>query len=222
MENTVDILKRIPYFETLPEQVAERLASHVRVIEAKKGEFIFHAGDPPEGLYYLTSGRAKAVRYSADGRELTIKEFLPGETFNEVGALNAARNPSSCLALENETRILLVPAQPLIEVLKEFPEVDYKIMKAMAVKLQYAMNKMDRLALMDVKSRLAAHLLEEAGDSGVLRVSEEDLATRLGTVRQVVGRALGELQKQGAVRVERGRIEILSREQLEELIELDH
>lgn len=210
MNEVDDVVRRIPYFAGLPGSEIQRLATSARLVTLDAGETLFHEGEPADGLYYLCRGRVKIVRYSPEGRQLIVREFRLGDTFNEVGALDGCENAATAIAEENGTHVMIIPGEVIRELAGRYPELGGEMMKEMAEKLRFAMGKMNSLALMDVKSRLAAYLLEEVGDSGTLKgVSHEELAAHLGTVRQVLSRALGDLQRSGAVEVRRGSIRIL-------------
>lgn len=213
-----ELIGNMTYFRQLPPAEINGLARHARFWRGDKGDAIFREGEPARGLYYLVKGRVQAVRHSPEGRRLIVREFSPGETFNEVGALDAVDNAATAVANEDGTKVLLIPGEQLRSLSARYPDLSQKIMLAMAEKLRYAMTSMNRLAFMDVKARLCAHLLEAAGPDQVLHdVSQEQLAGRLGTVRQVVGRALQELQAAGSVQVQRGRIKVLDRAALHKL-----
>jgi len=210
-----DMIRKIPYFTALPPDEVERLAASARLIAAANGEVLFREGEPAQGLYWLRSGRVKVVRYSPEGRQLIVREFRPGETFNEVGALDASENAATAVAGEEGTEALLIPGERIRGLAQRYPELDAAMMQAMACKLRFAMSRMNQLALLDVKARLAACLLERADEEGrVSGVTQEELAAELGTVRQVLGRTLAELQRAGIVEVKRGSIRILDREAL--------
>jgi len=218
--DSVQTIRAIPYFAELPDHEIGRLAQSARLIKVGDGEVLFREGEPALGLYYLRRGRIKAVRYSPEGRQLIVREFRAGETFNEVGALDASENAATALCGEDGTEVLLIPGALIRDLARRYPELDAAMMQSMAQKLRFAMARMNELALLDVKARLAAYLLEQADEQGWIRdITHEELAARLGTVRQVLGRSLGELQRAGAVEVRRGSIRILDRGALEAILE---
>ncbi len=210
MKSLEEIVKGISYFAGLPEHEIARLASSTRRVSLDSGETLFHEGEPADGMYYVCRGRVKIVRFSPEGRQLIVREFRTGETFNEVGALDSSENAATAIAEERDTLIVLVPGEVIRDLAHRYPGLSAEMVREMAEKLRFAMGKMNSLALLDVKSRLAAYLVEAAGETGVLEgVSHEELAAHLGTVRQVLSRALGELQRTGAVEVRRGSIRIV-------------
>lgn len=215
-----EVIRHIAYFEALPpEEVAALARASVRR-RYRPGSAIFAQGEPAAGLYCVVSGRVKAVRYSPHGRELIIRFFVPFETFDEVGALEGGQNPSSAIAAE-ESEILLIPTAVLAPLLRRYPQVDTRIMTAMAQKLRFAMNRFEQVTLYDVKGRVATFLLAQwRSGSRTCRLSQDELASMLGTVRQVAGRALAELQAAGAIKVRRGAIQILRPQILEAVAQL--
>lgn len=214
-----DHIKRIPYFSTLPEEEIFRLASRAKLISCDAQTILFHEGDPALGLYCLLKGRVKVVRFSPEGRQLIIREFRAIDTFNEVGALDAAPNAATAIAETDDTQVLLIPGDVVRELASRYPELGNEMMQAMAQKLRFAMNRVNRLALMDVKGRLCTWLLDTIDESGTVRgISQEDLAARLGTVRQVLGRVLADLREAGLVEVSRGTIRVLDVDGMQRLI----
>lgn len=204
------IASRISYFRDLPQSDLEELSRRARFWHGGPDAVLFAEGEPAAGLYYVVEGRIKVVRHSPEGRRLVIREFHPGETFNEVGALDGDLNVATAVAGASDTMALLIPGELVRELSARHPSLSHEMMQEMARKLRFAMTRVGRLGLMDVKARLSAWLLESADKDGAVRgLSQEQLAERLGTVRQVVGRALGELRDEGVVEVGRGVVRIL-------------
>lgn len=204
------IVSRIPYFRDFPRTDLEGLAGRARFWHGGPGAVLFAEGEPAAGLYYVVEGRVEVVRHSPEGRRLVVREFEPGETFNEVGALDGGVNVATAVAAAPDTMVLLIPGEFVRDLSVRHASLSYEMMQEMARKLRFAMTRVGRLGLMDVKARLSAWLLEAADKDGAVRgLSQEQLAERLGTVRQVVGRALGELRDEGVVEVGRGVIRIL-------------
>lgn len=214
-----DHIKRIQFFSTLPDEEIVRLASRAKLISYDAQSTLFHEGEPALGLYCLLQGRVKVVRFSPEGRQLIIREFRAIDTFNEVGALDAAPNAATAIADTDGTQVLLIPGDVVRELASRYPDLGNEMMRAMAQKLRFAMNRVNRLALMDVKGRLCAWLLDTIDESGTVRgISQEDLAARLGTVRQVLGRVLADLREAGLVEVGRGTIRVLDVDGMQRLI----
>jgi CRP/FNR family transcriptional regulator len=213
-KKVVATLQSLSYFRDLDLEQLEQVAAQLRVTAYSKGEIIFAQGERAKGLYCLIDGKVKAVRYSPEGKEHIIRFFLPIDTFNEVGALDGGVNPATAIAAEN-SRIMLLPTRTLRPLLEKSPAVDTRIMTNMAHKLRFAMKQVEQLSMLDVKERLMRFLLDQwkTGHQECC-LSQEELAAMLGTVRQVLGRALADLANQGAIEVGRGRIRVLHPELL--------
>lgn len=213
-----EIIRRIPYFEQLPDAEIDILAKRARMWRGAVGEVLFTEGEPAAGLYYSVRGRVQVVRHSPEGRRLIVREFGPGDTFNEVGALDATTNAATAVAGQDDTQVLLIPGALVRDLAERYPSIGNEMMQEMARKLRFAMTRVNRLGLMDVKARLCARLLESIDADGLLQgVSQEQLAEQLGTVRQVIGRALTELRRAGVVEVGRGFIKVLDKDALRKM-----
>lgn len=213
------IIANIAYFQSLPPQEIERIVQSSQVIRLNAGDALFHEGEPAKGLYILHRGLVKVVRVSPEGRQLIIRAFHPGETFNEVGALDGTDNAATAVAGEKDTEVILVSGAAIRDLAGRYPELGSAMMTEMARKLRFAMARINRLALMDVKTRLIAFLVESVDESGMLQgYSQEELATRIGTVRQVLGRILGDLQRAGLVQSGRGWIRVIDLKALKDML----
>lgn len=214
------IIGRIPYFRELPAEEIEVLAQRARLWHGAEDAVLFAEGDTAAGLYYVVNGSVKVVRHSAEGRRLIVREFQPGETLNEVGALDGNENVATAIAGHRDTLALLIPGELVRELAARYPALSNEMMQEMARKLRFAMTRVGRLGLMDVKARLCAWLLDNMDEQNTLRgLPQEHVAEQLGTVRQVIGRALAELRDAGIVDVGRGFIKVIDKERLRELID---
>ncbi|HET7559121.1 MAG TPA: Crp/Fnr family transcriptional regulator [Limnochordia bacterium] len=217
VEAITRVLGTMSYFKEVPRDDLLALASACRRINLATGETLYVEGEACSGLYCLIAGRIRAVRYSPGGRQLVLRAFAPGETFNEVGVLEGGTNPATATAAE-ASEVLIIPTPALRRLLEQHPHVDLRILRGLAAKLHYLVAKLSQHAFLDVRGRLIAHLLEQADAAGVIGpVSQETLAAQLGTVRQVVGRALSELQRAGAIQINREHVTIVDSALLREL-----
>lgn len=214
-----NIIGGISYFKPLPLTEIQTLARQVRHWRGGDGEVLFTEGEPAAGLYYLIRGRVHVVRHSPEGRQLIVRQFHPGDTFNEVGALDGTTNAATAVAAAADTEVLLIPGHLVRDLAARYPTLGTEMMQEMARKLRFAMTRINRLGLMDVKARLCAWLLDYVDESGFIAdISQEELAAQLGTVRQVIGRALGELRREGVVEVGRGFIRIIDKDALKDIV----
>ena len=206
-------LQSTPYFAGLDAETVHRLAGLATWHEYAPGAIVFLEGDTNTGLYSVHTGWVKVVKFSPDGREHVLRYIGAGELFNEIGVFLARPNPATAIALEQSVlwqlhRSLL---KPLLTVR---PDLLLHVMANMADRITYLAGLVADLSLHTVEVRLARLLLDEAADDALVRhawLTQAELAARLGTVPDVLSRALRTLSDAGLIRVERKQITILDR-----------
>lgn len=199
-------LKANPYFDDLPEAVLKDLAAVTQLHEYERGDVLFWEGDECAGLHIIQSGSVKLYRISPQGRQYIIAVLTEGATCNEVPAFDGGTNPVNVEALET-TRVWVVDAFTLRELVKTNPAFALKILSKFGQNLRNLVGKVSEMAFYQVTHRLA-RLIAEMEVNPHPHWTQEQLAARLGTVREVVSRSLKELEKSGAIRVDDRRIQI--------------
>lgn len=208
----------IPLFQGLDEVTVGLLAAGSERRSFGAGELVFSEGERPGGLYVLESGWVRAVKISPQGREQVLQFIGPGEAFNTV-AIFSRQNPASVIALE-QSAVWVVSVGTIEEMLAERPQFARRVLENMADRLMYLVGLVADLSLRPVTSRLANLILERAQDGVLVRprwFTLAELAARLGTVPDVIQRAMGSLQSEGAIEVTRREIRILNETRLQEL-----
>lgn len=217
-----EILKAVSYFEGMDAaalNLVERSAIR-RSYEA--GQVILIEGEPCPGLYVVESGWLKAVKIGLDGREQVLHMLGPGEVFNAVSVFTDAPNQASVAALE-QGALWLVRREVLLRLIDEHPPLARHVIRDLAARLTRMIGLVEDLSLRTVEGRLARLLLEQAEGGSVRRRSwatQAEMASRLGTVPDVVNRALRKLTASGAISVERHQIQIRDREALKAVAQL--
>jgi len=194
------------YFDELPESILKNIAAHTQLREYERGNNLFWEGDTCAGLYIIESGSVKLYRVSPQGRQYIISVLTEGATCNEVPAFDGGTNPVNVEALET-TRVWVVDASLLLDLIKSNPDFALKVLGKFGQNLRNLVGKVSEMAFYQVTHRLA-RLITEMDDEPRPYWTQEQLAARLGTVREVVSRSLRELEKSGAIRMEERRIQI--------------
>jgi CRP-like cAMP-binding protein len=175
-------------------QLGQRLA---------RNEILFMAGDEARGLYVIVEGSVRAFRESIDGREQVIHVERAGTTFAEVPMFDDGAYPST-VAAEEESVILFIDKRDVRNLCLRHPNIALAALRLMASRLRRCAELVEALSLHEVDQRLARLLLEEArslgkrSDKGVvfeLALTNQQISARIGTVREVVSRALSRLQQ---------------------------
>ncbi len=220
--NPSEILKAVPYFSGLDASAlvqVERAAIR-RVYDAE--QVIFIEGEPCSGLYIVERGWLKAVKIGLDGREQTLQTLGPGDVFNAISVFTEAPNQATVEALE-ETTLWLVPRDAMLRLLDENPSLARLVIQDLAGRVQHLISLVEDLSLRSVEARLARLLLEHSEGEEVQRrqwATQAEMASRLGTVPDVLNRALRKLAEQGMIRVARHQIQILDKEGLQTVAQI--
>ncbi len=209
----------LPFFKAVGRPTLVGLAHGAVWREYAAGEAVFLEGDTAPGLYFLVSGWLKVTKSSLGGREQVLRFLGPGETFNEIGAFASRANPATAIALE-PAGVWLLQREAIARMVLEQPELAQRIIESMADRVIELVNLVADLSLRSVTGRLARLLLDEADGDVHHRPrwrTQAELASRLGTVPDVVQRALRGLENDGAIEILPRQIRIRDRNALEKL-----
>ena len=217
---TIDItsLKSSPYFSGLSDSILNSLAGYVFEKKADRGEIIVYEGESAEALYFVVSGVVKVFKTSADGKEQIFGIIRPGETFNDVPVLSGGENLISAGAMSS---IVLngIKKKDMESIIKENPQVALNVVHVLSRRVQELVSMVEDFSFRHVSGRVAKILLEYALDvsSGRPKLTQQEMASMIGTAREMVGRSLKSLEREGAIRMERNRIVITDQKTLKEL-----
>ncbi|OGA06986.1 MAG: hypothetical protein A3D95_14680 [Betaproteobacteria bacterium RIFCSPHIGHO2_12_FULL_69_13] len=197
--------------EALPEPLLRRVAAQALTRTFPKNAVIVTEGDESDSLYILLAGRAKVYVSGEGDREFYLNQLKPGEYFGEV-RLDGGPRSASVIALE-ECRCAILKGADLSRALAEHPDFALHVIRKLAHLVRALTESARSLALMDVYGRVAALLLKLAEErDGQLeireRLTQREIAARVGASREMVSRILKDLESGGYLSVERERIAI--------------
>ncbi len=217
IEFRIQALQDNRYLAGLDQEIVEFLADNTRLQAYDSDEVIILEGQPCPGLAIIESGRVKIYTGSPSGREMVFSVMEEGESFNEVPVFDQGTNPVNVSAVL-ATRIWMIDANALRKVIAENPKACQQIIINLSENLRMLVGKVAELSFFTVTARLARLLRDlpddELAGKGEARLTQDDLAARIGSVREVVARSLKELERVGAIEIQRGKITILDRERL--------
>jgi CRP/FNR family transcriptional regulator len=218
-DDTRSLLRAVPYFRALDRDALDAVAREVIVRRYAAGAMIFLEGEPGAGLHLVAEGLCKVYRLSVAGREHVLATLGPGDSCNEVPAVDGGPNPASLAALDDST-LWVISQQALTCLRQEHPLLNEIIIKSLAMRCRQLVQRVYNLSFLSVTGRLAAFLLQQSDELSQVKRrqwTQDEIAAHLGTVREMVSRGLRELQEAELIALDRHRIEILDREGLEEL-----
>jgi len=218
MKEKIKVLRGNEYFDDLPESMLKEISERMRLQEYPRGKVILWEGDPCDGLYILESGSAKIFRVSAQGRQYIVRVLQEGDTFAEVPAFDGAANPVNVEALEI-CQVWVIDSEKLHELILTHPVFSQKVLGNFGKMLRGMIQKVSEMAFYQVTHRLARLIVEMPAEKSLSYWTQEQLAARLGTVREVVARSLKEMERSGAIIIEDRRIQIADQEILSQWLE---
>jgi CRP-like cAMP-binding protein len=214
-EFAVEALGRCRLFAGLGPEALEGIARSLRIRRFRRGEVLFHEGDPGDALFIIASGAVKVVVPSEEGEEAILATLKRGDFLGELALLDGAPRSASAIALE-ATDALTLPRDQFRALADAEPAIRGALLEAMARELRRLTKHVAELHFLDLTGRLAARLVrlaEEHGErlpDGSVRLdaplTQSDLAAMIGATRQSVNKLLGEFEEEGLLRLERDSI----------------
>lgn len=210
-------LRQIPLFATLGDDDLAHVAAIAVERIFERGDIILLEGERAGALHYVRSGLVKIFKTSAEGKEQVLRLITPGYTFNDVPALDGGANPASAAALE-PSAIYLIGSAALRHLIAERPAVAQAAVQTMATALRHLVALVEDLSFRHVTARVAKILLDQEAATpdkpARHRLTQQEMAAMAGTAREMVGRALKELEGAGAITMRQGRVVVLDHERL--------
>jgi CRP/FNR family transcriptional regulator len=207
----IKVLRANEYFDDLPDTLLKEISTYMDLREYQRGDVLFWEGDLCDGLYIVQQGLAKIFRLSPQGRQYIVRILQEGDTFAEVPAFDGATNPVNVEALEN-CSVWVIDGEKLRGLISSHPQFAQKVLGNFGKMLRGMVHKVSEMAFYQVTHRLARLISEMSEERSVPHWTQEQLAARLGTVREVVARSLKELERSGAIKIEDRRIQIVDKE----------
>ena len=212
-------LRPLRCFDGWSQEDLDRVGRKAVEIHLGKGEVVFLEGEPCGGLYVVKSGRVRVYMSSPEGREQVLWIALGGDSFNDVPVFDGGPNPASASALEPSV-LYLVPGDAVVSLVAGCPAA-LAMLRHMGSRLRHLTGMVETLSFRTVVSRLARLLADmaaaEKGGSPVPRLTQDEMAAMVGSVRDVIGRGLKHLERAGGIRIEGHRILVVSIDRLRQL-----
>jgi CRP/FNR family transcriptional regulator len=214
--DTVELLRRVPTFETLENGDLEQVAAVAVPRSFDTGQVIFREGDESRACYIVRNGHARAVREHQDGRAITLAQFGPGDIFGELAMFDDETRSATVEAVDGLDAVAIL-GDDMRRLLRDHPDIAVKLMRSLGRRLREANERLASQSFQTVQSRVAAVLQrlveqaqsEGAGDTDVLiRATQAELAQLAGSSRESASRFLAVLERAGVITQGRGRLTV--------------
>ena len=207
----MDALGRSALFARVSPQALAACAATLRVRRYRRGETIFHQGDPGDSLYIIESGSVKIVLPSPEGEEGAIIATLArGDFFGELALLDGAPHSATAVASEPVSALILQQAA-FEDLLETQPGIRRALIAGLVAELRRLTNHVEDLHFLDLPGRLANRIVRIARETrpGEIRdvrlewrYTQSELGAMIGGTRQTVNRLLADLTAQGLIQIE--------------------
>lgn len=198
-----ETLSRTAVFSSLDADALDRLAGAGRVRRYRRGDYLFHAGDPGDALLVIATGRVKVTISSPDGSQIVLTTAGPHESLGELAVLDGAPRSASVVAAD-ETTVVCLGRRDLLTTMSEHPAVMDAVLVTLGSLVRRLTETTGDLVFLDLTSRLAKVLLRLAGSGRVidLGLTQSDIAAMVGASRPAVNKALQSLVSRGWISVD--------------------
>jgi len=210
-----NLLAEIPLFAGFPEEELDLLLKSAIKRSLPKGTYLFREGEVADAMYILLDGHTRSFTSDNQGKEFVFKIGEPGDVFGEISLLDDEPRGWTTQAIEDST-FLMFTKHDFLASMERYPAVKDLIIRNLALIVRKLSATMKSLALLDVYGRvrtLLESLAEEIdGQSMIVQpLTQQAIADRVGSSREMIARILKELVFGGYIRLENKKIVILQK-----------
>jgi CRP/FNR family transcriptional regulator, cyclic AMP receptor protein len=214
MKTIVQMLQQVPIFQVLTNEELLELAPLFTEKKQKKGTILFLEGDPGEEFYLIKSGVVKIYRID-DSKEIILSLFRDGDFFGEMSLIHESLTRSATVETLEATTLYSMKRSVFIQFMEKSPKLIIKLLEATMERLRNANEQIYDLTFLDVRSRILKVMMRlsvEYGkdtEEGILidmKLTHQQLANLVGTVRESVTKVLLQLQMEQIIEIRQKRI----------------
>jgi CRP-like cAMP-binding protein len=200
---------------SLTEDEQRRVISQTQRRRFRRGEVVFHEGDPGDSLHLIAKGHVAVRRSTPLGEIATLVVLGPGDYFGELIFVSPESGRNATVVALDAVETLSLHRDQLQMLRGEYPGIDRFLLDAMAKEIRRMSSLLSDALYVPVDKRVLRRLLDVAntyGNDGPARVvplTQEDLASLAGTTRPSANKALKLAEEAGLITVSRGEIRLL-------------
>ncbi len=215
---SVDMVKTrfFSVFSQVSPETVDVLSKYMVEKNCSQGELIQVEGEDCQWVGFIIRGAVRVFRSAPNGREQVLHNLGPGMQINAIPALNGNAILKASARALTQVSLYTISSEDYRTILKSRADFAYAAVVDFARRLERMTSLVEDLSLRSVRGRLARFLLDEADRGSVSEQwTQDEIASRLGTVRDVIGRTLRGFMDAGLVRREGNRLILVDRAGLE-------
>jgi CRP/FNR family transcriptional regulator len=215
--NLIAALQSTILFRGLAIETLTEVAQRAVELRFQRDEMLFLSGEPAQGLFVVVKGKIRVFQQNEDGREQVMYVDTDGSVLGDVPVFDDGPYPASAMA-ESDAHVLFIEKNDVRELCAKYPSLALAALRMMATKVRKHSTLVETLSLHEVGQRLALFLLAEAQSATFpenapatfrLQLSNHEIASRIGSVRDVVSRALSRLKRHRLISMDERDVTIL-------------
>jgi CRP/FNR family cyclic AMP-dependent transcriptional regulator len=200
---------------SLPVEIIDRLALEASRLRIPAGSIIHREGDRAAHVELVVSGLLRVYVIAPDGRTMTVRYCRAGALLGVVSLYAPSFRLPAAIQSITDAELLSFRPGVVQRAADRDPRVAHALLEELSERVVAFIGEIGGSAFASVRQRVARHLLDLAADGSlVITISQQDLADAVGSVREVVVRALRELRQAGIVETGRDGIVLLDPERL--------
>jgi CRP/FNR family transcriptional regulator len=206
-----------PHLGELNDAVINDLMNNAGKINMPAKATAFHQGDACSNYLLILSGKIKVLTRAENGREIVLYRLGDGDScvLTTSCLFGNARYPAEGVT-ETEVTALAIPAEQFHDTIQQSKPFREFVFSSFSSHLGSLIALVEEVAFGKLDIRLARHLLKHCTDIRTIETTHQQLATELGSAREVISRQLKDFESRGWLKLHRGSIEILDKQSLEE------
>jgi CRP/FNR family transcriptional regulator len=218
-----EVLAKIPFFNGAPPDLQRAIAAEAAVVRLPAGTYFLREGDSCSNFAIVVTGRIRVFKLGETGHEITLYHVGAGEACPlNVSCILSDRPVPAMARVEEDVEAITVPAATFRRWIAESEPLRTFVFQMFSNRLGDIMSLVEEVAFRRMDQRLARRLEElfprEGKSEGIVEITHAEIASDLGTAREVVSRLLKEFERLGAIRLSRGRITLRNGALLHEMI----
>ena len=220
MNTNIDFESIYPFWDKLKTDEKELFSRATRLKEYKSGDLVHQPDVRCEGMIYMLSGALRVYMLSDDGREITLYRLEKGEhCVLSASCVIEAISFDVFIEAETDSSMYLTDAPTLRAVSESNPYLNIFCQEIALERFSDIMWTLQQVLFFSVDRRIAGYLLRMSEKTGgnTVKATHEQIATSIGSAREVVSRMLKRFADDGYIKLSRGSIEITDRESIEDI-----
>jgi CRP/FNR family transcriptional regulator len=217
----IELLQSMRYFAGIDAAELEAIRPLFHEVRLSKGSHFLAEGDYTDSLYFIVSGLVKVYKTSPGGKEQVLHIAPPGDSLNDVSLYDGGPNAAGMVAL-SPVILYTIEKKDIMKILQDNPRLMMNVIRSLAGRIRRDSNLLEDLTSSQVLARLAKLFLGRYGgeeSTSGLKLTQKDMASLVGSSREMVNRSLRTIEEMGGIRLSRRTVVILDKEVLHRIAE---